>query len=97
MLVGEKAIPPADVAIVVENDVVLERANDAAARLRAAGLVVEVVAAGSPKKRFDKARKENPKAILSFDKRETFQSNLRGDEAVEGEIRRVLTDPVFNL
>lgn len=97
MLVDTDVATPADVAVVVENDAVLDRAIAAVGKLRASNLTVDLVATGSPKKRFDKARRDNPRAILSFDQRESFQSNLRGDEAVEAAIRKVLTDPVFAL
>ena len=97
MLVGEKGEAPADVIVVVENNAVMSRGIEAAHKLRAGGLSVELAASGSPKKRFNKAVKENPKAILSFDQRETFQSNLRGDDDVEEAVRKILSDSAFDL
>jgi histidyl-tRNA synthetase len=85
------------VIVVVENDAVLSKGIEAARKLRDGGMAVELVASGSPKKRFDKARKENPKALLSFDQRDAFQSNLRGDADVEASIRSILNDPAFDL
>ena len=97
MLVGEKSEARADVIVVVENDAVLSKGIEAARKLRDGGMAVELVASGSPKKRFDKARKENPKALLSFDQRDAFQGNLRGDADVEASIRSILNDPAFDL
>ena len=52
------AAPPSehpDVAIAVEEDGVLAHGHRAAAMLRRAGLAVELIATGSPRKRFDRA------------------------------------------
>ncbi|MDC0886867.1 histidine--tRNA ligase [Altererythrobacter sp.] len=97
MLVGDQTRPVADVIVVAENDAVIEQAISAVGQLRLNGLSVEMIAAGSPKKRFNKAVKEDPRAILSFDQRDTFQSNLRGDDAVEAVVRKVLTGPTYGL
>lgn len=61
------ASPPADVidaAIVVEDDAALTAALAAAGRLRAAGLSVELVATGSPRKRYDRAVKKGAREIV---------------------------------
>ncbi len=66
MLVGERAEPMLDAMIVVEND---DRLNDAiamAGKLRNAGHSVEVLASGSPRKRFDKAKKVKAHSLISF-------------------------------
>ncbi|HMI20924.1 MAG TPA: histidine--tRNA ligase [Sphingomonas sp.] len=55
------------VAIVVENDAAQTDAVKAAAALRKAGIAVEVVGTGSPRKRYDRAMKLSPGAILSLD------------------------------
>jgi histidyl-tRNA synthetase len=55
------------VAIVVENDAAQIDAVRAAAALRKAGIAVEVVGSGSPRKRYDRAMKLSPGAILSLD------------------------------
>jgi histidyl-tRNA synthetase len=52
------------VAIVAEDDAVIPAAGAAAARLRRAGLSAEVLATGSPRKRFDRAVKKGASEIL---------------------------------
>jgi histidyl-tRNA synthetase len=57
-------------AVVVENDALQDDAVRTAAALRRAGIAVEIVASGSPKKRYDRAMKLSPGAILSLDQRD---------------------------
>jgi histidyl-tRNA synthetase len=66
MLVGTKGEAPADVVIAVEDDALLRDAMQALAALRRAGLSAEIVAAGSPRKRFNKASKIPSKVLISF-------------------------------
>jgi len=89
MLVGEKGEEPAEAIIVVEDtsDVALDRASRALASLRAAGLSAEMIASGSTRKRYDKAVKRSPKAIVSF--REDGHG-ISGDEAAHPELERIL-------
>ena len=66
MLVGEKGEPKVDAVVVLEND---ERLDDALAvlkKLRTADLSAELFATGSPRKRFDKAKKIPAHALVSF-------------------------------
>jgi histidyl-tRNA synthetase len=58
------------VALVVENDAIQAEGVKTAAALRRAGIAVEVVASGSPRKRYDRAVKLAPGAILSLDQTE---------------------------
>jgi len=53
-----------DAAIVVEDDTALGAGLAFAAKLRAAGLSVELVATGSPRKRYDRAVKKGAKEII---------------------------------
>jgi histidyl-tRNA synthetase len=53
-----------DAAIVVENDAALDAALASASRLRSAGLSVELVATGSPRKRYDRAVKKGAREIV---------------------------------
>jgi histidyl-tRNA synthetase len=53
-----------DAAIVVEDEGAMPSAWAAASRLRSAGLSVEIVATGSPRKRFDRAVKKGAREIL---------------------------------
>ena len=58
------------VALVVENDAVQQEGVRVAAALRRAGIAVEVLASGSPRKRYDRAVKLSPGAILSLDQQD---------------------------
>ena len=53
-----------DAAIVVEDDAAMAAAWTSASRLRGAGLSVELVASGSPRKRFDRAVKKGAREIV---------------------------------
>jgi len=57
MLVGDKAEAPADASVVVEDDALLTRGTAMVTAIRRAGFTAELVATGSPRKRFDKAVK----------------------------------------
>lgn len=64
MLVGEKAEPVLEAMVLVERDEGLAAAIELLSDLRAGGVVADIMATGSPKKRYDKAVKQNPRAIL---------------------------------
>ncbi|MEO0061457.1 MAG: hypothetical protein RLZZ08_17 [Pseudomonadota bacterium] len=64
MLVGERAGDVLEAAVLVENDAGMAAAITLLSGLRNAGITAEMVATGSPKKRYDKAVKLNPQAIL---------------------------------
>ena len=68
MLVGEKGEPIADVALVVEDNDRIAEAISAARQAREDGLVIEIFANGSPRKRYDKATKSGAAAIVSLQK-----------------------------
>jgi histidyl-tRNA synthetase len=65
MLVGERESNRRDVIVVLETMEGLGAALGANLAIQAAGFPSEVLARGSPRKRFDKAAKENPGAIVS--------------------------------
>jgi len=67
MLIDPPAAERAFVAVVIENDGVQLEGVRTAAALRQAGIAVEVIATGSPRKRYDRAVKLAPAAILSLD------------------------------
>ena len=81
MLLAEDVIDNRlDAVIAVEDDAVLAEAMGALARLRAGGLSAEIVAMGSPRKRFDKAAKIAAHALLSFGVRDgALHVNVRGE------------------
>ena len=64
MLVGDRGGDVLEAAVLVENDLGLSSAIELLQGLRNAGVNSELVATGSPKKRYDKAVKLNPQAIL---------------------------------
>lgn len=75
MMIAAPAPPVIDVAVVSEN---AARDGDAIAlttQLRAAGIAAESFASGSPRKRYDRAMKQAPAAIVSFDVRDGVPSH----------------------
>jgi histidyl-tRNA synthetase len=79
MLLEEPATVGPDVAVVVEDDAAHADAVGALARLRRAGVSAELVATGSPKKRYDKALKLDPAETLTFGQGERRSRVIRGD------------------
>jgi len=91
MLVGTRDEAPADVVIAVEDDAALDAATRALAALRRGGLSGEIVASGSPRKRYDKATKIPAKVIAGLSLVEGQpQWRLRGDNAVQARLRAIL-------
>ncbi|HEU4957137.1 MAG TPA: histidine--tRNA ligase [Sphingomicrobium sp.] len=64
MMIDAPAPDLIDAAIVVEDDGAMDAAWAAASRLRECGLSVEIVASGSPRKRFDRAVKKGAREIV---------------------------------
>ncbi len=64
MMIGAPALEMIDAAIVVEDDAAMPAAWASASRLRSSGLSVELVASGSPRKRFDRAVKKGAREII---------------------------------
>jgi histidyl-tRNA synthetase len=64
MLVGERPGEQLEAMVLLEDDAGLSAANALLADLRAAGFVSDMIASGSPKKRYDKVVKQGPRAIL---------------------------------
>ncbi|EGD59700.1 histidyl-tRNA synthetase [Novosphingobium nitrogenifigens DSM 19370] len=93
MLVGTKDEPTADVVIAVEDDAAIETGIRALAALRRAGFSAEVVATGSPRKRYDKAAKIPAKVLAGLSLADGAPRwRLRGDDAAQAQVRVVL-DP----
>ena len=65
-MVDEPAVERPDVVLVIEEDAMRDEAIATLARLRRAGVSAELVATGSPKKRYDKALKLEPRETLTF-------------------------------
>ncbi len=91
MLVGPRDADPADVVIAVEDDGALDAAVRALAMLRRAGVSGEIVATGSPRKRYDKAAKIPARVIagLTLTGGQPHWS-WRGDDRVQARCRAIL-------
>jgi histidyl-tRNA synthetase len=70
MLVGDRGEPAPDVAVVAEHSDHETAALALVVSYRRAGIAAELVATGSPRKRFDRAKKLNPSALVSLDQRD---------------------------
>jgi histidyl-tRNA synthetase len=66
MLVDAPATPMLDVIMAVEDDRAIATAQLLISRLRKAGLTADMIATGSPRKRYDKATKINAHALISL-------------------------------
>ena len=64
MMIATPAPEVLDAAIVVEDDSALPAGLAASAKLRSAGLSVELISSGSPRKRFDRAVKKGAREIV---------------------------------
>ena len=94
MLVGTRDAEAADVVIALEDDAALTEALRALAALRRAGLSGEIVATGSPRKRYDKATRIPAKVIAGLSLVEgASRWRLRGDDAVQAALRAILPEP----
>ena len=66
MLLEEPAVEAPDVIVAVEDDRALDAGVRALKALRSNGLSADMIATGSPKKRYGKAEKVNAKVIVGF-------------------------------
>ena len=66
MLVGSREEQPADLIIVVEDDARIAEAIGLIGDVRKAGFTAELIASGSPRKRYDKAVKRGAEVILAL-------------------------------
>ena len=91
MLVGDRGEERADVIVVVEDDAAMVDAITAIGKLRAADFSAELLASGSPRKRFDKAVKANPAGILAFSVRDgKVDARVKGDGPIAQEIMQTI-------
>nr|WP_317892791.1 histidine--tRNA ligase [uncultured Sphingomonas sp.] len=92
MLLDGAPAPQLDVAVVVEDERALADGVTTVARLRKAGLVADLVATGSPRKRYDKALKLEPAETVSLrfegDASATAFRTLRGEPRAEQVLRQ---------
>ncbi|MFV1920908.1 histidine--tRNA ligase [Sphingomonas sp. MJ1 (PH-R8)] len=92
MLLDGAPAPQLDVAVVVEDERAFGEGVATVARLRKAGLVADLVATGSPRKRYDKALKLEPAETVSLrfegDASATAFRTLRGEPRAEQVLRQ---------
>ena len=83
MLVGDRPSEPAQAMVVVEDDALLDLGIALVSRIRAQGLPAELLASGSPRKRFDKAVKSGAAAIFALAMKDgTPSCREKGDESL---------------
>ncbi len=78
MLVGEQGESPLEVAVVAENAEREGEASALAARYRRAGYSAEAFVIGSPRKRYDRAKKAGPAILISLDVRDGSRTQSFG-------------------
>jgi len=80
------------IVVVVESDLALNFAIEAAGKLRRAGFATEILASGSPRKRFDKAAKMGADAIVTFGTGSILEAaKIKADDPVRARITEVLS------
>ncbi|PIW55526.1 MAG: histidine--tRNA ligase [Sphingomonadales bacterium CG12_big_fil_rev_8_21_14_0_65_65_10] len=79
MLVGDRAPERLEAMVLVECDEGMAAAIELLSDLRKGGVIADIMATGSPKKRYDKAVKQNPQHILRVDERGYHGISGEGD------------------
>lgn len=93
MLVEAKAEPAVEIVVVVEDDALLVAGTGAVAALRRQGRVAELLASGSPRKRFDKAVKGGADTILALALRDgAAQARVKGSKDAARMLRAALPE-----
>jgi len=93
MLVGERDADVMDVIVVVEDDAVLNEGIAAVSRLRRAGTSADLLASGSPRKRFDKAVKQGARAIYALSMRDgSIAVRIKAEGELASTIEAALKD-----
>ena len=91
MLVGEKSPETAFAIVVAEDDQSIGNAIEALGKLRGADISADLISSGSPRKRFDKAVKADPWAIVAFSQRDgTIHRRIKADVPVQKEVEQAL-------
>ncbi len=91
MLVGEKGEAAADAIVVVEDDSLMTEGVRTLGKLRAEGLSAEMIASGSPRKRFDKAVKAGALAIVGLSLQDGEKNvRVKAEDAMTARIEAVL-------
>jgi len=97
MLVGDAEDPAPEAIIVVEDDALASDGLAAVTRLRRCGISAELVATGSPRKRFDKAVKAGGEVIVALAVRDgqrqvRFKADAAARERVEAALGPLARD-----
>lgn len=92
MLVGQREEQPADVVLVVEDDAQIAYSQGLTSVIRKSGVSVEMIATGSPRKRFDKAVKSGAATILSLgsDDDGNLLARVRGSEEWDRRLHKII-------
>jgi histidyl-tRNA synthetase len=91
MLVEDAEEPVAEAIVVVEDDALLNEGVAAIARLRRSGISAELVATGSPRKRFDKAVKVGGEVIVALALRDGEpQVRFKAEDAARDRVEAAL-------
>ena len=92
MMIGQPSPEAIDVAVVVEDDAAMGAALAGASKLRGSGLSAELVATGSTRKRYDRAVKKGPLAIIVLTVRDDKLSvRINAEESVNARLGEVLS------
>lgn len=96
MLVGKQGEPPADVVVVLEDDTHISGAQSLMSTIRKSGYSAELIATGSPRKRFDKAVKADAETIVSLFSTEDggLTSRVRGSEEWSNRIHKMIDQSI---
>jgi histidyl-tRNA synthetase len=96
MLLDASDAKPLDIVVALESDELAMLATRAMAALRRGGFSAELIASGSPRKRFDKAAKIPARALASLSLRDGATSlNVRSADEPHAEAVRALLTPVI--
>ena len=96
MLLPEVARSVTDVIVVIEDDDFVRLGISILQTLREDGLSAEMISTGSPRKRFDKASKLNPRGILSLGGTGTSTAPIRSsDEALTERVASLIVERHF--
>jgi len=91
MLVGERGAEPDFAIVVAEDDASAGQAVATLHKLRAHGLPAQLIATGSARKRFDKAVKAEPWAIVAYSERDgTIGRRIKADPDAQKVIEQAL-------
>jgi len=98
MLVGERGEDRLEIAVAAENSDRESEASALVARYRRAGFCAEAFVTGSPRKRYDRARKSAPAILISLDIRDgsaTYSLGVLDPEYQRADLAKSVVAPEF--